>query len=79
MVKVIKCMFDLLYYSRLQMNSIMNVSRSIDNSTMSMVNQSISTKECLDLSGKMLDRFFVADDSFPTLVDKMQITKSSQC
>lgn len=72
-------MFDLLYYSRLQMNSIMNVSRSIDNSTMSMVNQSISTKECLDLSGKMLDRFFVADDSFPTLVDKMQITKSSQC
>lgn len=60
------------------MDSIMNVSRSMDNSTMSMVNQSISTKECLDLSGKMLDRFFIADDSFPTLLDKMQITKSSQ-
>lgn len=60
------------------MDSMMNVSRPMDNSTMSMVNQSISTKECLDLSGKMLDRFFAADDSFPTLVDKMQITKSGQ-
>lgn len=56
----------------------MNVSRSMDNSTMSIVNQSISPKECLDLSGKMLDRFFTVDDSFPTLVDKMQITKNSQ-
>lgn len=60
------------------MDSIMNISRSMDNSTMSMVNQSISTKECLDLSGKMLDRFFIADDSFPTLLDKMQLTKNSQ-
>lgn len=56
----------------------MNVSRSMDNSTMSIVNQSISPKECLDLSGKMLDRFFTVDDSLPTLVDKMQITKNSQ-
>lgn len=56
----------------------MSVSRTLDNSTMSMVNQSISSKESLDLSGKMLDRFFAADDSFPTLVDKMQITKSGQ-
>jgi len=58
------------------MDSIINVSRSMDNSTMSMVNHSISAKECLDLSGKMLDRFFMADDAFPTLVDKMQISKS---
>lgn len=58
------------------MDSTMNMSRPMDTSTMSMVNQSISVKESLDLSGKMLDRFFVADDSFPTLVDKMQITKS---
>lgn len=56
----------------------MNISRPMDSSTMSMVNQSISTKESLDLSGKMLDRFFVVDDSFPTLVDKMQIDKSGQ-
>lgn len=45
---------------------------------MSMANQSLSLKEHLDLSGKMLDRFFIADDSFPTLVDKMQITESGQ-
>jgi len=54
----------------------MNVSRTMDNSTMSMVNQTISTKESLDLSGKMLDKFFAADDSFPTLIDKMHITNS---
>lgn len=60
------------------MDSFMNVSRTMDNSTMSVVNQSISTKECLDLSGKMLDKFFLADDSFPSLVDKMQINKSGQ-
>lgn len=54
----------------------MNMSRPMDSSTMSMVNQTISAKESLDLSGKMLDRFFVVDDSFPTLVDKMQIDKS---
>lgn len=59
------------------MDSIMNVSRSMDNSSVSIVNQSITTKECLDLSGKMLDRFFAIDNSFPTLVDKMQITKNS--
>ncbi|XP_027852690.1 nuclear pore complex protein Nup155-like [Aphis gossypii] len=58
------------------MDSTMNISRSVD--TMSMINQSISAKDSLDLSGKMLDRFFAADDSFPTLVDKMQITKNSQ-
>jgi len=58
------------------MDSTLNVSRSED--TMSMINQSTSTKDSLDLSGKMLDRFFAADDSFPTLVEKMQITKSSQ-
>lgn len=58
------------------MDSIMNVSRSIDNSSVSLANQSISPKDCLDLSGKMLDRFFIADDSFPTLIDKMQISKS---
>lgn len=46
----------------------------MDNSNMSFVNQSISVKECLDLSGKVLDRFFAADDSFPTLLDKMQIS-----
>lgn len=45
----------------------------MDNSTMSLVNQSISLKECLDLSGKVLDRFFAADDLFPTLLDKMHI------
>lgn len=45
---------------------------------MSMVNQSISAKESLELSGKMLDRFFAADNSFPTLIDKMQITKNGQ-
>jgi nuclear pore complex protein Nup155 len=56
----------------------MNVSRTMDNSTMSMVNQTISTKESLDLSGKMLDKFFAADDSFPTLIDKMHITNSGQ-
>lgn len=56
----------------------MNVSRSMDNSAMSMANQSLSVKEHLDLSGKMLDRFFIADDSFPTLVDKMQINKNGQ-
>lgn len=56
----------------------MNMSRPMDSSTMSLVNQSISAKESLDLSGKMLDRFFVVDDSFPTLVDKMQIDKSGQ-
>lgn len=61
------------------MDSTMNMSRPMDSSTMSMVNQSISAKESLDLSGKMLDRFFVVDDSFPTLVDKMQIDKSGQC
>lgn len=60
------------------MDSFMNVSRTMDNSTMSMVNQTISTKECLDLSGKMLDKFFSADDLFPSLVDKMQITASGQ-
>jgi len=49
----------------------------MDNS-MSMINHSISAKDSLDLSGKMLDRFFAADDSFPTLIEKMQITKSSQ-
>ncbi|XP_025209018.1 nuclear pore complex protein Nup155-like isoform X2 [Melanaphis sacchari] len=59
------------------MDSTINISRSMDNS-MSMINQSISTKDSLDLSGKMLDRFFAADDSFPTLLEKMQITKSSQ-
>ncbi|CAI6369245.1 unnamed protein product [Macrosiphum euphorbiae] len=59
------------------MDSTLNVSRPMDNS-MSMINQSISTKDSLDLSGKMLDRFFAADDSFPTLIEKMQITKSSQ-
>nr|BAH72147.1 ACYPI007929 [Acyrthosiphon pisum] len=58
------------------MDSTLNVSRSVD--TMSMINQSTSIKDSLDLSGKMLDRFFAADDSFPTLVEKMQITKSSQ-
>jgi len=58
------------------MDSTMNISRSVD--TMSMINQSISAKDSLDLSGKMLDRFFAADDSFPTLVEKMQITKNSQ-
>ncbi|XP_060869105.1 nuclear pore complex protein Nup155-like isoform X2 [Metopolophium dirhodum] len=58
------------------MDSTLNVSRSVD--TMSMINQSTATKDSLDLSGKMLDRFFAADDSFPTLVEKMQITKSSQ-
>lgn len=63
-------------YFRLKMDSTMNISRSVD--TMSMINQSISAKDSLDLSGKMLDRFFAADDSFPTLVDKMQITKNSQ-
>lgn len=63
-------------YFRLKMDSTMNISRSVD--TMSMVNQSISAKDSLDLSGKMLNRFFVADDSFPTLVEKMQITKNSQ-
>jgi len=41
-----------------------------------MINQSISAKDSLDLSGKMLDRYFAADDSFPTLLDKMQITKA---
>jgi len=46
--------------------------------TMSMKNQSLSAKDSLDLSGKMLDRFFAADDSFPTLVEKMQINKNSQ-
>lgn len=61
----------------LTMDSTMNVSRPMDNS-MSMINQSISTKDSLDLSGKMLDRFFSADDSFPTLLEKMQITKSSE-
>jgi len=59
------------------MDATLNVSRPMDNS-MSMINQSISTKDSLDLSGKMLDRFFAADDSFPTLIEKMQITKSSQ-
>jgi len=59
------------------MDSILNISKSMDNS-ISMINQSISSKDSLDLSGKMLDRFFVADDSFPTLVEKMQLTKSSQ-
>lgn len=63
-------------YFRLKMDSTMNISRSVD--TMSMVNQSISAKDSLDLSGKMLNRFFAADDSFPTLVEKMQITKNSQ-
>lgn len=58
------------------MDSTLNVSRSVD--TMSTKNQSIPVKDSLDLSGKMLDRFFAADDSFPTLVEKMQITKSSQ-
>lgn len=58
------------------MDSTLNVPRSMD--TMSMNNQSISAKDSLDLSGKMLDRFFAADDSFPTLVEKMQINKSSQ-
>jgi len=43
---------------------------------MSIINQSISVKDSLDLSGKMLDRYFAADDSFPTLLDKMQITKA---
>lgn len=61
---------------RLKMDSTMNISRSVD--TMSMINQSISAKDSLDLSGKMLDRFFAADDSFPTLLEKMQITKNSQ-
>lgn len=60
------------------MDSLMNVSRTMDNSTMSMVNQTISTKECLDLSGRMLDKLFLADDSFPSLVDKMQINKTGQ-
>lgn len=60
------------------MDSMLNISRTMDTSTLSSMNQSISAKECLDLSGKMLDRFFAADDSFPTLVDKMQITKSGQ-
>jgi len=59
------------------MDSILNVSKSMDNS-ISMINQSISAKDSLDLSGKMLDRFFAADDSFPTLIEKMQINKSSQ-
>ncbi|XP_015372250.1 PREDICTED: nuclear pore complex protein Nup155-like [Diuraphis noxia] len=59
------------------MDSILNVSKSMDNS-ISMISQSISAKDSLDLSGKMLDRFFAADDSFPTLIEKMQITKSSQ-
>lgn len=53
---------------------MMNVSISLDNSTMATVN--LSTKECLDLSGKMLDKFFEADNVFPSLVDKMQITES---
>lgn len=60
------------------MDSTVNVSRSMDNSTMSMVSQSISAKESLELSGKMLDRFFTADNLFPTLIDKMQITKNGQ-
>jgi len=63
-------------FFRLKMDSTMNISRSVD--TMPMINQSISAKDSLDLSGKMLDRFFAADDSFPTLVEKMQITKNSQ-
>lgn len=54
----------------------MNVSRTMDNSAISIVNQSISVKECLDLSGKVLDRYFAADDSFPTLLDKMQISQN---
>ncbi|KAF0760027.1 nuclear pore complex protein Nup155-like [Aphis craccivora] len=57
------------------MDSTLNISRSLDNS-LSMINQSISAKDSLDLSGKMLDRYFAADDSFPTLLDKMQITKT---
>jgi len=48
----------------------------MDKTPMSMINQSISVKDCLDLSGKMLDRYFSLDDSYPTLVDKMQIAKS---
>lgn len=58
------------------MDSTLSVSRSMD--IMSMKNQSLSAKDSLDLSGKMLDRFFAADDSFPTLVEKMQINKSSR-
>jgi len=58
------------------MDSMMNVSRTMDKTPMSMINQSISVKDCLDLSGKMLDRYFSLDDSYPTLVDKMQIAKS---
>lgn len=65
------------YYisTQLKMDSTLNISRSLDNS-LSMINQSISAKDSLDLSGKMLDRYFAADDSFPTLLDKMQITKT---
>lgn len=69
-------MISILCQLRLKMDSSMNISRSMDNS-MSMINQSISAKDSLDLSGKILDKFFAADDSFPTLVEKMQITKSS--
>lgn len=60
------------------MDSMMNISRSMDNSTMSMANQSISAKDCLDISGKMLDRFFLVDDSYPTLLSKMQVNKGGQ-
>lgn len=49
----------------------MNVSRGMDNS--------ISLKESLDLSGKFLDSFFIADNSFPTLLDKMQLSQNGLC
>ncbi|XP_050544932.1 nuclear pore complex protein Nup155 isoform X2 [Daktulosphaira vitifoliae] len=56
----------------------MNISRSLDNSSVSIANQSIATKESLELSGKMLDKFFLVDDSFPTLFDKMHIVNNCQ-
>ncbi|XP_050420634.1 nuclear pore complex protein Nup155 isoform X2 [Adelges cooleyi] len=55
----------------------MNISRTMDNSSVSLANQSITTKESLELSGKMLDKFFIIENSFPTLFDKMQIVNNS--
>lgn len=54
----------------------MNISRSMENSSVSITNQSITTKESLELSGKMLDKYFSLDDSYPTLIDKMHIVNN---
>lgn len=53
----------------------MNVSRNMDTYTTSMENQSMLDRDCLELPGKILDGFFLADDSFHTLIGKMQINK----